>query len=271
MDPIVKWAGGKRKLLSEIQKLVPNDFHSYHEAFLGGGAVLFNLRPQHAIVSDANKELIEMYSVIRDTPEELISLLTTHENNREYYNVIRAANFSLPVTRASRFIYLNKTCFNGLYRVNPAGKFNVPYANRKSISFPKPELIREMSKYLKEHVTILPDGDFRGSVNRTDILAGHFFYFDPPYIPVSKNESFTQYTSNGFGIHDHYALYNLCKSIDERGGKFLLSNAYCPLSMDLYRSFNIKLVSNYRSIGRRSDSRKDMKEILVSNYEQKSI
>jgi DNA adenine methylase len=280
MKPIIKWAGGKRKLLPLLRESLPKEgFDRYIEPFFGGGALLFDLMPKNAYVCDSNSELINMYRQVRDYPVLVGEGLLRLENTLECYTKMREMDRKdimehSPVSRAVRFIFLNKTCFNGLYRVNPHGHFNVPFGHPDKLSLPSLVELIEMSDYLKSGKIYLNCLDFEfidddGSLH-CEYREGDFVYFDPPYIPVSESRSFVGYTAGGFGIHQHIRLMELCRRLDRSGIKFMLSNSYSTITMDLYGhdpNFKIEIVSSSRSIGRRGDSRKKIKEIIVRNYQ----
>src|SRR5690606_5431642 len=201
LAPVVKWAGGKRQLIPEILKRIPprETISTYYEPFVGGGAVLFHLQPKRAVINDINEELINLYKVIRDDVEALIEDLKKHKNKKEYYYAIRELdrdpdiyNNLSPVEKASRTLYLNKTCFNGLYRVNNAGHFNVPFGRYKNPNIVNAETLRAVSRYFNRARIRIVQGDFEDSVKWA--RQGAFVYFDPPYYPVSETANFTSYS-----------------------------------------------------------------------------
>lgn len=271
IQPFLKWAGGKRQLLKEIDKYIPLKISTYYEPFLGGGALLFNLQPKKAIVNDSNYELINAYKVIRDNVEELIQDLEKHKNTSEYFYELRAkdrtseySNLS-NIERASRLIYLNKTCFNGLYRVNSQGEFNTPYGNYKNPNIVNEFVLRAVNSYLNKNDIKFLNGDFEDSLK--NIRKGAFVYFDPPYMPISDSSSFTGYTLDGFGTEDQIRLKNLCDKLNERGIKFLLSNSTAPMILELYKDYKIVYVDAKRNINSIGNKRGEIKEILVMNYD----
>ena len=271
IQPFLKWAGGKRQLLKEIDKYIPLKISTYYEPFLGGGALLFNLQPKKAIVNDSNYELINAYKVIRDNVEELIQDLEKHKNTSEYFYELRAkdrtseySNLS-NIERASRLIYLNKTCFNGLFRVNSQGEFNTPYGNYKNPNIVNEFVLRAVNSYLNKYDIKFLNGDFEDSLK--NIRKGAFVYFDPPYMPISDSSSFTGYTLDGFGTEDQIRLKNLCDKLNERGIKFLLSNSTAPMILELYKDYKIVYVDAKRNINSIGNKRGEIKEILVMNYD----
>ncbi|HEO6894912.1 TPA: Dam family site-specific DNA-(adenine-N6)-methyltransferase, partial [Streptococcus agalactiae] len=219
VSPVVKWVGGKRQLLPEIKKYIPSKISTYVEPFLGGGAVLFELQPKKAIVNDFNSELINVYQVIKDNPEELIFSLENHKqlNNEDYYYKIRGLDRTegfddlTNVEKASRILYLNKTCYNGLFRVNRSGQFNTPYGKYKNPNIVNEVTIRAMSKYLNKNSIKLMNGDYKEALK--NLRKGAFVYFDPPYLPISSSSSFTGYTENGFDIDKQIELRDECKKL----------------------------------------------------------
>lgn len=272
LAPIVKWVGGKRQLLDVITPLLPKRITTYVEPFLGGGAILFELQPKNAIVNDFNIELMNVYKVIKEQPNELLELLTKHEkeNNEDYFYEIRALDrdssydqMSL-VEKAARIIYLNKTCFNGLFRVNQAGQFNSPYGRYKNPNITNRPTILAMSRYFNENKIELLTGDYRKALK--GIRKGAFVYFDPPYMPISSSSSFTGYTENGFSTDEQRLLYEECCKLDKKGVKFLLSNSDHPFIRELYKDYEIITVKARRSINSKGNKRGEINELLVRNY-----
>ncbi len=272
--PVLKWAGGKRQLLKDIKKHIPERFSTYYEPFFGGGAVLFELQPNRAVVNDINEELMNVYLVIRDHVEELIEELRNHEekNSEEYYYEIRELdrdkekyNQLSNIKRASRIIYLNKTCYNGLFRVNSQGQFNVPYGRYKNPDIVNEVTLRAVSNYFNKANITFKCGDFEETVKGA--RKGSFVYFDPPYDPISDTSSFTGYDLNGFNKEDQIRLKKLCDKLNERGVKFLLSNSATKFILGLYDGYNIEIVQANRAINSKGDKRGKVDEVLVKNYE----
>lgn len=276
--PVVKWVGGKRQLLPEIKRYIPKNITTYVEPFLGGGAVLFELQPKKAIVNDFNSELINVYNVIKENPEELILCLENHKNNNseDYFYRIRALD-RFPeydglsnVEKASRLLYLNKTCYNGLFRVNKAGQFNTPYGKYKNPNIVNEVTIRAMSKYLNKNNIKMLTGDYKEALK--NLRKGAFVYFDPPYLPISTSSSFTGYTENGFDIDKQIELRDECKKLSKRGISFLLSNSYSPDILELYSDstlFEIHIVQATRNVNSISDKRGEINEVLITNVKTK--
>lgn len=269
--PFLKWVGGKRQLMNEIEPLIPSRISTYYEPFVGGGAVFLNRQPKKAVINDYNSELINVYQVIRDEVEELIDELHKHKNEAEYFYEIRALdrkeefdNLSA-VKRASRIIYLNKTCFNGLYRVNSSGEFNTPFGRYKNPNIVNEHVLKAVSSYLRNSNITFLSGDFEDSLK--GIRRGAFVYFDPPYDPVSKSSNFTGYAEGGFDRNEQERLSQICKNLDSRGVKFLLSNSSTDFIKDLYKDFTIKEVGANRYINSVASKRGQVVELLVRNYE----
>ena len=265
--PFVKWAGGKRQLLDVLMKNLPPKFNTYVEPFVGGGALLFELIPKRAIISDTNYELINAYRVIRDNVEELIDSLKNHVNDEGYYYRVRALNPSTltPVERASRFIYLNKTCYNGLYRENSRGEFNVPFGKYKNPKICDEENLRVVSEFLRSADVQILYQDYKETCKLA--REGDFVYLDPPYHPISKTSSFTKYTREDFTQEDQIELAQVFKDLDRKGCYVMLSNSNTEFIRDLYRDFEIIELSANRSINCRAEGRgKEKVEILVKNY-----
>ena len=271
MKPVIKWVGGKSQLTQKIREMLPDKFETYYEPFLGGAAVLLDLNPTNAVVNDINPELINMYIQVRDNVEEVINHLTTYDNQHEiwsdskdyYYRVRGFFNTELgtnTVQQAARFIYLNKHCFNGLYRVNKKGEFNVPFNGKLSGKFFDPDHLRELSSRL-QNMRIL-NTDFETAVQ--DASVGDFVFFDSPYVPITAT-TFTDYTKEGFSYEDHVRLAKVFKELTNRGCYCMLTNHDTPLIRELYKDYKIEVVDVRRSINRKGDSRTG-KEVIITNY-----
>ena len=274
LSPVLKWVGGKRQLLNDIIPMIPKNCSTYVEPFIGGGAVLFELQPKKAIINDFNGELINVYTVIRDYPEELIKELQFHKENNtsEYFYTVREYDrkpdfFSkmTSVQKAARVIYLNKTCYNGLYRVNSAGQFNSPYGKYKNPNIVNETVIRAMSKYFNENNIVIKNEDFKETLK--GLRRGAFVYLDPPYMPISSSSSFTGYTENGFNEDKQRELKELCDKLDKKGIKFLQSNSDCEFIRELYSGYRIKTIKAKRAINSKGNSRGEINEVLIYNYE----
>jgi DNA adenine methylase len=271
MKPFIKWAGGKGQLLVAIQTRLPRKYINYYEPFIGSGALLFELKPNKAIINDINKELIHTYTIIRDQLDQLISKLNEIDFNhqyphKEYYYTMRnlynskILDQTYDVDMAALFIYLNKHCFNGLYRVNSNGLFNVPFnQNLKGNSFNEDNLI-QVSEFLK-NVKIL-NSDFEEAVK--DAKKGDFVFFDSPYAPL-KDDSFESYTREGFSYEEHIRLANLFKKLSDQGVYCMLTNHNTSLIRELYKDYIIDVVPVKRFIN--SDAKNRVgEEVIVTNY-----
>jgi len=271
ITPVLKWAGGKRKLLQDIIKHIPDIFSVYYEPFLGGGAVFFSMQPSNAVVNDINGELINVYTAIRDNVEELIEDLKRHKNEKDYFYKIRAKdrdkgkyNKLSSIEKASRIIYLNKTCYNGLFRVNQQGEFNAPFGRYKNPNIVNNIVLRKASDFLNKGNITFICGDFEEAVK--GIKKDDFVYFDPPYDPVSDSANFTGYDRGGFEKAEQERLKNLCDRLNKKGAKFLLSNSATEFIVDLYKDYNITIVQANRAINSKGDKRGKVNEVLVKNY-----
>ncbi|WP_338835374.1 DNA adenine methylase [Neomoorella thermoacetica] len=262
--PFLKWAGGKGQLLEQLQPLLPQNYSRYLEPMVGGGALFFYLQPAYAILADLNDELINVYRVVRDNVEELIADLRRHRNTREYYYAIRDTDPARlpPVARASRFIYLNRTCYNGLYRVNRLNKFNVPFGRYKNPDIVNAAGLRAASGALQ--AADLRAGDF--SLVLEYARPGDFIYFDPPYQPLNRTSRFTSYTAGNFGEGEQKRLARVFRELTRRGCLVMLSNSDTPLIRELYRDFRIETVHARRAINSRPDRRGSITELVILNY-----
>ncbi len=273
MQPFVKWAGGKRQLVTEIKKRMPKDFNKYYEPFVGGGALFIDLKHDKSIINDFSKELVDAYLCIRDFPRELMEALSNHEakhelNPKDYYYRIRALDREEGwyekdlVTRTARFIYLNKSCFNGLYRVNKKGYFNVPFNSKLRVKTYDEDNILALSVYLKNHVNIY-NGDFSAAVK--DASKGDFVFFDPPY-DLLKSDTFDSYNPDAFGVAGQRRLADLVMELTERGCYVMITNHNTPLINELYKDLNIDLVNVKRMINSDSKNRNGQ-EVIIYNYD----
>ena len=270
--PVVKWVGGKRQIIDQIIKYVPKTFSTYYEPFLGGGAVLFELQPKKFVVNDINGELINIYEVIKDNVEELIADLKRHKNEEDYFYQIREIDRDKEgykkltrIQRASRIIFLNKTCYNGLFRVNKAGEFNVPFGNYKNPNIVNEITLRAVSNYFSKARAAFTCKDFEEVLKGAG--KGDFVYLDPPYDPVSDTASFTGYDKGGFDRDEQKRLKKACDQLHEKGIKFLLSNSATDFIKDLYREYRIEIIQAKRAINSKADKRGEIDEVLVTNIE----
>ena len=277
VTPILKWVGGKRQLLDVIVPLVPKKISTYVEPFIGGGALFFNLQPKKAIINDMNVELINIYNVVKNNPQELINKLKEHEelNTTEYFYSIRGLDrFDSydelsSLDKAARIIYLNKTCYNGLFRVNQAGQFNSPYGKYKNPNIVNQPAILAMSHYFNTNEIAMLSGDYKECLK--GLRKGSFVYLDPPYMPLSTSSSFTGYTENGFDTAQQKELKEECDKLNSKGIKFMLSNSDHPYLRELYKDYEIITVKAKRSINSVGNKRGEINEILVINYDRNEI
>lgn len=264
--PFIKWAGGKSQLLPTISKYLPKkeQIGRYFEPFLGGAALFFHLQHPNSFLSDSNAELVELYKVVQENVEELIRALKVHKNEHDYFYKIRSQFPSdlSPIQRAARFMYLNKTCFNGLYRVNSNGQFNVPFGKYKNPLISNPEGLRAASLALKN--TKILNHSFESILSRAKTT--DFIYFDPPYDPLTKTSSFTSYTVDKFGEEEQTRLANVYKELTDRGCMAMLSNSDTPLIRELYKDFDIKEIQASRAINSNPNGRGKITELLIINY-----
>ena len=230
--PFLKWAGGKRQLLTHLRERVPADHGTYHEPFIGGGALFFDIAPERAVIADFNLRLVRTYTAVRDNVEAVIDLLSTYPNEKPFYLDMRARDIDQASDEeiAAWMIFLNRTGFNGLYRVNQKGGFNVPFGRYKNPNICNVENLRAASNRLAG-VEIF-HSDFRSVEDR--VTEGDFVYFDPPYVPASTTASFTAYTKNGFDLADQAELRDLARRLKEKGVSVLLSNSSVPEVHALY-------------------------------------
>ncbi len=285
--PFLKWAGGKQQLLAQFERYFPTNFNRYFEPFVGGGAVFFHLHsagrlPRDVFVFDNNEELINTYGVVRDNVDQLIRLLATHKqkHGRDYYYSIRDLDRKIrpgspngdrtenretvtlsDVERAARTIYLNKTCYNGLYRVNGKGQFNVPMGSYKDPRILYEDVLWAASAALQG--IAIEARDFRSVVELCQ--PGDFFYLDPPYHPLTKTASFRSYTADSFGDQDQRDLADVFRHLTEKGCLCMLSNSYTPFILDLYKGLRIEIVQAIRAINSDGAGRGSIPEVVVLN------
>lgn len=272
IQPFVAWAGGKQQLLPEIRKEIKRagHFKSYYEPFVGGGSVLFNLLPKQAVINDYNAELINAYQVIKTDVNGLIGELEKLENTSEEYYRIRALDRDPSYQRlsnlkkAARFIYLNKTCFNALYRVNKQGYFNAAYGKRKKVNIIQADNLRQISQYLNNNDIKLHTGDFAEILENVE--SDSLIYIDPPYVPANEIANFTRYTDNQFRETDQWRLADQCQQLDKLGVKFIASNSDTSAVHKLYKDFNFRRVSARRYINVRGTRRNKIDEVIITNF-----
>lgn len=267
--PFLKWAGGKRQLLPAISKLVPQEFERYYEPFVGAAAVLFGLQPRRARINDANGELMNLYQVIKEEPDALLQTAAKHRNEKEYYYKLRLEDRGhdfrqwSSVERASRILYLNKTCYNGLFRVNSHGQFNVPFGAYAKPRVANAKVIHAVSRYLNEAQIKLSNTDFEEALQ--DAGQGDFVYLDPPYDPVSDTASFTGYSVGNFGRDQQRRLKKVCDDLTRRGCLWLQSNSATEFIRELYADYEIMEVKASRNINAQVAGRGKVGELLIHN------
>ncbi|ABA22276.1 DNA adenine methylase [Trichormus variabilis ATCC 29413] len=265
--PFLKWAGGKSRLIPQYLSHLPKNYRTYHEPFLGGGALFFYLQPSKSILTDINSELITTYRCVRDRIEELISLLKEHkgQHNRDYYYSVRGKTVDNELEQAARFIYLNKTCYNGLYRVNSQGQFNVPFGKYNNPNICQEDLLRAASNVLA--TSEIKQADFTEVLNYAT-GSEDFVFFDPPYYPISSTSYFTGYSKNSFGEKDQLILRNTCVELASRGVKVAVCNSDSEFIKNIYQEigFNIYFIEAKRSINSNIKKRGLVKELLITSY-----
>jgi len=262
--PFLKWAGGKQQLLSKLIQKCPPSFNAYYEPFLGSGALFFALAPTRAVLSDANEELVVTFQAVRDQVHDVIRHLSQHGNDKDHYLAVRRQNPSTMSApgRAARLVFLNRTCYNGLYRVNQSGQFNTPFGRYKRPNICNRVALLEASACLRgaEIATL----DFRAALERPS--SGDFVYLDPPYVPVGRYSDFKRYHKEFFTLDEHRALAVAFTELHQRGCHVMLSNSHCEFTLELFDRWNIEVVYARRLINKNSDGRSPIKEILVTNY-----
>lgn len=275
VHPFVKWAGGKTQLLEVIESHLPETFNRYFEPFVGGGALLFKLQPKAFSINDSNEELICVYKCLENNElfELLKKELLRHEENHseEYYYQVREMDklegFSnLPIyVRAGRMIYLNKACFNGLYRVNSKGYFNVPSGKKKAVNCFDKKTFKNLNLFFKNRKPVITSIDFEEAVKNAK--TGDFVYFDPPYDTWEEKNSFTSYDKNAFGKEDQVRLAKVFKELSDKGVYVMLSNHNTKFINELYKGFHITVVPAKRMINSKADGRGEVEEVIITNYE----
>ena len=272
MSPVLKWAGGKTQLLEQIAMRMPKTYNRYFEPFIGSAAVLFSIAPEKAFINDINIQLINLYQQLKTNSEAVTTVVNEldampgskefYYSVREHYNRKIMLN-ALDAESAAMMIWINKHCFNGLYRVNSKGLFNVPYNNRINGKSIDESNIIAISEYFKNSDIVINCTDFE--VFCSEVQAGDFVYFDSPYVPVSSTANFTDYTKAGFTYEDHKRLSELFRRLDKLGAKLLLSNHDVALVHELYNGYNIQSLKVKRMINRNANNRTG-KEVLITNY-----
>jgi DNA adenine methylase len=265
IKPFLKWAGGKTRLLAALRQSLPARFNRYFEPFVGGGAFFFDLSPKVAVLGDSNPELMNCYKVVRDEPEELIDYISNlRVSGAEFYRLRELEPDTLPaVTRAARLIYLNKTCYNGLYRVNKQGRFNTPYGRHSNVKLVDPANLRAASDSLKKVHLLCADFEAVLKTAKKD----DFVYLDPPYVPVGKYSDFKRYTKDQFYEADQERLSEKFRELAGKGCLVLLSNSFNEKTAKLYAKFLQRTVQMPRFVNCKGEGRGKVAELLISNYE----
>ncbi len=271
--PFVKWAGGKRQILDKLKKHVPDDFDTYYEPFIGGGALLFELSPKKAVINDSNEELMNVYRCLCDEDKfkKMCSVLNHYEkeHSEEFYYEIRNKDRSISsynrlsdYTKAARTIYLNKACFNGLYRVNSKNQFNVPFGKKTKVNTYEGSNLITVSNYLTINDITIMCVDFEEALKNAK--KGDFVYFDPPY--DSDTSTFNSYTEDGFGKEEQVRLARVYKELADRGVYVMLSNHNTSLVKELYKDYNIDVIEAKRNINSNGKKRGYVEEVIITNY-----
>jgi DNA adenine methylase len=265
--PLVKWSGSKAAMAAQLAALVPSRFVTYHEPFVGGGAVFFALQPACSFLSDLNAELVNVYAVVKQQLEPLLAALAQHQNTREHFLAVRGVHPDTlpPVERAARTLFLNRTCFNGLFRVNRAGLFNVPYGSQQHTTFFQPDSLR------RAHLALQSAGlacrDFATCADQA--RRGDFVYLDPPYVSgLRGDQGFVSYQADGFDEADAERVAQLFEQLDRQGSMVMLSNPDTAVTRARYRGFRIESLSVRRQVGGHADRRGRAREIVVRNYQR---
>ena len=271
--PFVKWAGGKRQIIDKLKQYIPDEFNTYYEPFVGGGALLFELSPKNAVINDSNKELMNVYSVLcnEEKFKKMCSVLNSYEANHseDFFYELRnkdrnkkTFNRLSDYTRAARTIYLNKACFNGLYRVNSKDEFNVPFGKKTKVNTYDGSNLITVSNYLTMNNVKIQCVDFEESVKTAK--KGDFVYFDPPY--DSDTATFNSYTEEGFGKDEQRRLATVFKDLDERGVYVMLSNHNTILVKELYKDYHIYVIEAKRNINYNGKKRGKVEEVIITNF-----
>jgi len=268
IKPFLRWAGGKRWLTKSIKNLLPENFNNYHEPFIGGASIFIYLKSNgiiknHSFISDFNSELINAYITLRENPSELIKNIKKLKNTKDNYYKIRASNPYKSLNKATRFIYLNKTSFNGIYRVNRNGKYNVPYGYRKGNNLFEFDNMLRLSKLLNDNVT-LQSGDF--DIVRENILPDDLVFIDPPYTVAHENNGFIEYNQSIFTWEDQERIANLLEHINNIGAFFIMTNAAHESIHSLFSRFGKRhIVQRHSLIGGNGSTREKVNEYIYTN------
>jgi DNA adenine methylase len=283
LKPVLKWAGGKRQIINQLIEAMPKKFNKYYEPFIGAGALFFEIKPNISYINDINFEISNLYIVLSNKlkTSKLIELLNEYENKHnnletlesksEFYYQVRALDRLDSFKKLkdyevlARTIYLNKACFNGIFRLNSAGYFNVPFGKKDKINLYDSENLESINNFLTNSNTKVLNGDFETALK--DVSKGDFVYFDPPYDVIKDKSSFTAYSKDGFGKADQERLAKLFIELDKKGAYLMLSNHNTQLIRELYSRFNIKVINAKRMINSKGSGRGNVEEVLITNYE----
>ena len=271
--PFVKWAGGKRQIIDKLNKYVPDDYNTYYEPFVGGGALLFELSPKNAVINDSNKELMNVYKCLCDEDKfkKMCTILNHYEaeHSEQFFYEIRDKDKNKKTfdrlsdyTRAARTIYLNKACFNGLYRVNSKNEFNVPFGKKTKVNTYNGGNLITVSNYLTMNNIKILSVDFEEAVK--EAKKGDFVYFDPPY--DSDTSTFNSYTEEGFGKEEQKRLAKVFKELSDKGCYVMLSNHNTTLINELYKDYNIHVIEAKRNINSNGNKRGKVEEVIITNF-----
>ncbi len=266
VGPILKWAGGKTQMLGDLIPRMPNDYKKYIEPFIGGGALYFKLQNEKSIIADSNPELINMYREVADHCDQVIEVLKEYKNDEEMFYSVRAKDWLEcdKVEAAARMLYLNRTCFNGLYRLNKKGKFNTPYGRYKNPQICNEAKLKAASELLKQ--THIVCGDYLNVLNEY-AEEDDFIFLDPPYVPISENSDFKRYTKEQFYESDQRNLANEVDELVNKGCKVMLTNSNHPLVHELYGKYKIEIIQTKRNINSRGNGRKG-EDVIVTTYKK---
>lgn len=263
--PFLRWAGSKQKLLSSLIGHLPKEFSNYIEPFLGGGAIFFLLRPTRAIISDASVDLVRTYRAVRDAPEAVLRHLQPLKPlNREQYYRVRSKRSNTRFKRAAEFIYLNRACWNGIYRVNMKGQFNVPYGSPLTNFIVDSENLRACARAMKSANVKILDGDFESIVDKA--VEGDFVFLDPPYVTGHNNNGFIDYNRKLFNWADQVRLAEVAHEAADRGARVMITNANHDSVLNLYPDFNVVEIKRYSTLAGRASSRRVVTEALIKSY-----
>lgn len=270
--PLLKWPGGKRRVLKHLEKYIPERFNSYVEPFFGGGALFFNLKPTVGVINDYNSELVNVYLTVKNFPAELVSELEKekYSNSSTHFLNIRGLDRDpdvydglSSVEKAARTLFLNRTCFNGIYRVNSKNQFNVPFGKYDNPKIVDKENIFEVHHLLNSGDIKITSGDYKNVLTGFESSQGSFIYLDPPYAPLTDTASFVSYTDKGFDVEDQVELRDIASALDRSGNHVLLSNSDTPIIRELYKDFLIIPISVQRSVGASANTRIGVGEVLI--------